>query len=189
MWIKIIFFLSVLFIQSNNESFIWCLFDKRLFFITYDLLENIVSFSSKTLYNYGNSYVYCTIVGLLFIISVFISIVKKLFRSYFKMKSFNESYEENAKKYIEFQDSINQDVYKRLLQCNKEQIALKTLLETRESIICCVCQNEKATQTLIPCGHFCLCGKCLRKIELKSKKNVDIYKCPQCREPKGLIRV
>ena len=168
MWIKIIFLFSIFFMQSNSENLI-------------RLLPDIVNEIMKI----GYLYVYGTI-GVLILISVLFYVIKILFRSYFKMKSFNESYEKNAKKYIDFQNSINQDIYKRLFDCNREQSVLKTLLETRASLICCICQNEKATQTLIPCGHFCLCGKCLR--QLKSKKNEEIYKCPQCREPiqKGL---
>ena len=185
MWIKIISLILIWLMQSNNESLILWIFDKRIFLIYFELIKQCVTFfySGNSFHINGNVLFYGSIFSFLLITSIIFYMVKILYRSYFKMKSFNDSYEEKAKKYIEFQDSINQDVFSRLLECKQEQIALKNLFDTRASLICCICQNAKATQTLIPCGHFCLCGKCLRKLENKSNKNVDINKCPQCRAP------
>ena len=39
--------------------------------------------------------------------------------------------------------------------------------------MCCVCLDEKATYAIIPCGHLCLCDKCVTEISTQG--------CPICR--------
>jgi len=77
---------------------------------------------------------------------LYVYVIKILFRPYSE-RNLSTNLMKKWKKIHRFQNSINQDIYKRLFECNREQSVLKTLLQTRASW---------------------LCGKCLR--QLKSKK-------------------
>ena len=78
--------------QSNSENLLWFLSDTSFFFIVYDVLKKSVSITYNLLYDNGYVYAHGTKVAVICMISVFFFVFKILFRSYFKMKSFNESY-------------------------------------------------------------------------------------------------
>ena len=56
---------------------------------------------------------------------------------------------------------------------NNENTAIQKLKENNETYLCNICYKEKKNIILLPCFHFNLCDKCLRKID----------KCTICREP------
>ena len=67
-------------------------------------------------------------------------------------------------------------VQKKFIQTLEEEVKVdKVFGDEEEDHDCVVCLDKDHEVVIVPCGHYCLCGKCAKIIEKTSKK------CPMCR--------
>ena len=51
--------------------------------------------------------------------------------------------------------------------------------EMPENRLCVVCMSEVRSHCAVPCGHFCFCGTCVKRLQKGSAKK---QLCPICRQ-------